>query len=733
MAEERATLGLLRFGRFELSADTGELRKDGVRLKLSGQAIQVLSMLVANPGQLVTREELQQKLWPGASYGDPEHGLNAAVNKLREALGDSATEPTYIETLPGRGYRFIVQVESGLLQLPPNQDETDQVISRDASGHSRLWTRVPAWARLGIAAALLCAVLAISYFALRSRYEEQQELHPVPLNALPGNEFASSFSPDGEQIVFCWDQNKPHRGQGEAQAFVQIIGTSQPMQLTHHSGIGWPFPAWSPDGKQMAFPKPVNGGVIVTMPALGGPEVVLGKCNCDSPPGVSLSYSPDGTALAFDDFVPGTEQPAIYLVHLEDAKRTQVTSPPQGTQGDTQPRFSPDGKQIAFVRTLSDGVSQLAIVTVATREVRPVLTEFSFIWGIAWDEAGHDLIYASDKSGTRRLWRVPATGGSSRLIDAGDDAVAPIISARAHRLAYTRARYDDNIWMMQLSEQAGREGTRQPLISSTRLDEQPQFSPDDSKIAFISDRSGAREVWVVSRDGKDAVQLTQTANGSTGTPMWSPDGKHIAFDSRVRGHGDVYVVALDGSKPRRLTDDGLDDMIPTWSADGKWIYYSVAKGKNNRHIWKIPWVGGQAVQVTTAGTEGILGFEGPNNTLFYLSGDLRFWQKQLPAGEERPVSEIPGQQGWNDWQVTSKGIYFMSFEAPAATEASPPLDAQYELRYFDFATKKITNITNLPIPDEGPGGISLSHDGKTVIYTQTDSMHAEIMVVDNFH
>jgi DNA-binding winged helix-turn-helix (wHTH) protein len=97
------TLDSICFGRFELSAETGELRKDGVRLKLSGQAILVLTILAANPGNLVTREELQQRLWPGASFGDPEHGLSAAVNKLREALGDSATEPKYIETVPGRG------------------------------------------------------------------------------------------------------------------------------------------------------------------------------------------------------------------------------------------------------------------------------------------------------------------------------------------------------------------------------------------------------------------------------------------------------------------------------------------------------------------------------------------------------------------------------------------------------------------------------------------------------
>src|SRR5215472_15775601 len=415
MTEVEKSLGAVRFGPFELSLETEELRKNGVALKLSGQAIQVLAMLTANPGKLVTREELQKKLWPGDSFGDFEHGLNAAVNKLREKLGDSATTPTYIETLPGRGYRFIAQVENGpgasspenstdlhLVEapelLPPlSPDVKTEVISEDASGHVRLWTRFPVRARLGIVAGLLCAVAAISYFAWKLSHEEQQELRPVPLTALPGIAFAGSFSPDGQQIVFGWDRGKPDWVQPGPQAFVQIIGTSQPMQLTHNSGHGCSLPAWSPDGRQMAFRKCTDSGVeIVTMPALGGPEVVLGKACCGPRAGESFSYSPDGKDLAFKDFAPGTEQTAIYLLHLEDAKRTQVTSPPDAEEDD-QPRFSPDGKQIAFVRALSDGVSQLSVVTVATREVRSVLTEFSIIWGIAWDEAGRDLIYASNR------------------------------------------------------------------------------------------------------------------------------------------------------------------------------------------------------------------------------------------------------------------------------------------------------------------------------------------------
>src|SRR6516165_602091 len=145
MAEAERSLGSVRFGPFELLLDTQELRKHGIPLKLSGQAIQVLSMLATNPGKLVTREELQQKLWPGAPYGDPNHGLNAAINKLRETLGDSATTPVYIETLPGRGYRFIAALGPAIVPFPGTPDVKPPAMSKR-------WKWVAAATLLAIAA-----------------------------------------------------------------------------------------------------------------------------------------------------------------------------------------------------------------------------------------------------------------------------------------------------------------------------------------------------------------------------------------------------------------------------------------------------------------------------------------------------------------------------------------------------------------------------------------------------
>src|SRR3974390_2733005 len=134
----------VRFGPFELFVEAGELGKDGVRLKLSGQPIQVLVRLVAEPGKLVSREQLQAELWPGSSYGDFEKGLNAAVNRLRENLEASATEPKYIETVPRRGYRFIAEVIGPKGALKPGKIVSHyQIIGIIGSGGIGIVYRAP--------------------------------------------------------------------------------------------------------------------------------------------------------------------------------------------------------------------------------------------------------------------------------------------------------------------------------------------------------------------------------------------------------------------------------------------------------------------------------------------------------------------------------------------------------------------------------------------------------------
>ena len=214
MEEVRPALTAVRFGPFELSVDTGELRKEGVRLKLSGQPIQVLMRLVATPGKLVTREELQQQLWPGNTFGDFEKGLNPAVTRLRENLNDSATAPRYIETIPGRGYRFIGEVGQATATAAAPAPKAGAALNSTSSAASPTSvpvrerrfasTRMRVW--LGTAAAL--ALFALAWMVYRSSSAKNtpqpaiKSLAVLPLKNLSGDP-AQEYLADGmtEELI----------------------------------------------------------------------------------------------------------------------------------------------------------------------------------------------------------------------------------------------------------------------------------------------------------------------------------------------------------------------------------------------------------------------------------------------------------------------------------------------------------------------------------------------------
>ena len=148
---------LVRFGTFEVDLPAGELRKGGVKLKLTGQPFQVLAILLERPGQVVTREELQKRLWPD-TFVDVDHNLNTAINKIREVLGDSAENPRFVETLPRRGYRFVAPVEGAQTPEVPVGSGARQE-SRMSGGRPRLWVGA-------LLAAIAVVAIAILTFRL---------------------------------------------------------------------------------------------------------------------------------------------------------------------------------------------------------------------------------------------------------------------------------------------------------------------------------------------------------------------------------------------------------------------------------------------------------------------------------------------------------------------------------------------------------------------------------------
>jgi len=542
----------------------------------------------------------------------------------------------------------------------------------------------------------------------------------TPLTTYPGSEFMPSFSPDGNQVAFCWNGEK----QENFDIYLKLIGAGAHLRLTSTPEFEF-GPAWSPDGRWIAFfranmtfsQKP---SVFLISP-LGGPERKVGETVWPL-----MAWSPDGKSLAVSDADAPGAPGGLFLISLETGARRRCTTPPEGWMMDSGPAFSPDGRWLAFTRGARSpnlGTGDLYMLSLAldgTPQGEPVrLTSDGSSQFPVFTPDGREIVFSSSREGDETLWRMAAfsrsEGKPERIAVASGRAGGPAISRQApHRLAYGRIEWESNIWRAETA------GGKAPVLflSSTRNDFFPRFSPDGQRIAFLSDRSGSFEIWLCDAGGANAVQLTAIGGPRLAVLRWSPDGQRIAVEARPHGHGDIYVVRAEGGPPQRLVGDPSDDVWPSWSRDGKWIYFGSDRG-GSRQIWKVPAAGGAPVQVTTK--TGVEAMESPDGKYLYYrkAAFSPLWKVPLEGGEESMVVDSRGES----FEVTAEGIYLLPRGNIFVRTGTP-------IRFFSFATRTVKEILTTPKPTLG--SLDVSPDGRWILYGQLDRAESDLMLVENF-
>jgi Tol biopolymer transport system component/DNA-binding winged helix-turn-helix (wHTH) protein len=761
-----------RFGPFEVDLHTHELWKFGTRMKLVGQPFEILAVLLSRPGELVTREELRQRLWPSDTFVDFNHGLNAAVNKLRAALGDLAEAPRYVETLPRRGYRFVAAIEwvdakaehanpaVAIVNLPPMppaeisakppgapepaaQTEAQTQVShplpwqRYLTGTTPLKTSQAIWFGLrwtlgggvGLLALLFVCILLIRTVSgsganLASRPPVE---HTRPLTTIAGT-LEPAFSPDGNSVAFTRD--------GVKGIFVTAIGSDQFLQLTSDDDC---CPVWSPDGRSIAFSRFANKEISIyvvladagseqkqnaertiktTAAAFSLTAAPTGEHRLNTSGAVpqhrEIDWSPDGKSIAF------AARAGIYLLALDTSTVHRISQPLPMAE-DWGPSFSADGQKVLFVRNREIGrPDEIWATTTAGVESRVLSEPGKIASPPQWSSDGRSVIFASSRSGHPALWRAAFDAPDSivQIGEAGSPAWDPAVSHRGYRFAYERITRSLSVWQMDLATPE-----KQPhlLVSSTSDTDQgpgPQFSPDGQKLAYMSDHSGTMEIWVSNRDGSRPFQLT--AVGGAGTPRWSPDSQSIVFDvNRQEGGSKVVRINLRGGAPQILTPGDSESLVPSWSRDGKWIYFASSRS-GDVQVWKVPATGGSPVQVTRNGGHAAL--ESPDGKFVYYAKssapEPEIWQVPVDGGTETPLPLVrPGT--WASWQVVDTGILFVG----------PSLGHRAVLSFFDFGHRRTTTIAVL---DRVPFWLGATPDGRTVAFDQPGQEQGQTMLVDNF-
>jgi Tol biopolymer transport system component/DNA-binding winged helix-turn-helix (wHTH) protein len=715
MAETARQLRLLRFGDFEVDLRSGELRKAGVKLKFRGQPFQVLTILLEHPGEVVTREELQKRLWPD-TFVDVDHNLNTAINKIRETLGDSAESPRFVETLPRRGYRFIGELKPPVLPVEEPVPELVVKVEPDRGSNSRRrWLKIAT----GVFVILVVAVGAVVVYRWFHPQgpQEHAALTAVPFTALTGRATSPAFSPDGSRIAFAWNGDPGPGAQG-FDLYVKALGSETLLRLTQHPSE-WISPAWSPDGTQIAFQRVAGADTgIYVIPALGGPERKLRSTRVPWLDYPTISWSPDGRQIAFSDQLPPEDHTEIHLLSPETGETERI---PNGEKclGQVQPAFSHSGDHLAYWCLRSENVATL--YSLALRRGEPKMVTLFRDWptGLTWSADDKELIYS--------LWHgfsgnpfgeVTVADGSVRTLAFAVRPELPTVSSRSDKLAYSSLSFSPNIWRRNLLHP---EAPAAELIPSSRAQWDAQYSPDGKHVTFASLRSGIQGVWISNEDGSNLVQISNPAQPS-GSPQWSPDTNKVAFDSFSTDGWGLYVADVAERVPRKLVTNISNVVRPHWSRDGKWIYFS-SEEPGRMGVYRCPASGGDAIALSKD-IDGISpqeSFEG--KTVYFAKHEEESTLKKvaLPGqpGAESEVEGLPRLSSSGLWTLSPGGIYFV------------PADAPRSLRYFDFASKQIRPI--FEVDKDFGSGLSVSPDGRWILYSLVGDASADIMLVEHFH
>ncbi|MFN7927155.1 MAG: winged helix-turn-helix domain-containing protein [Blastocatellia bacterium] len=704
------------FGSFCLDARERLLTRNGESVLLTPKAFDLLLALVERHGHLVEKEELFQAVWPDTVV--EESNLSSNIALIRKALSDGTNGERYIETVPKRGYRFVVEVRER--PIAEGQAREQKKIGQAAAATAPTSTSVPRWKQAFVASALVGLVGIAAWVVVGRKPAPTATPKIVPFTTLPGVELDMSFAPDGSQLVFSWDGGAKNN---VLHLYVKQIGNETVRQLTNGADADY-SPAWSPDGREIAFlRRSAKGRGLYVIPSLGGAERKINEHLFAF--SARLAWTPDGKGLVMQGNNSPDETRCLYFVVRETGEMRKLTHPPEGIYGDRFPALSPDGKMIAFCRATGISHGDLYVLPSSGGDPQRLTFDQVMTTWPTWTPDGREILFLSNRRGNTgtlesRLWRMPAQGGQPQPIDVGGRNLTTIaISPQGNRLSWTENLQDMNIWQIELG--GAQKPTPRQLLLSTKLEHSPQFSPDGSKIVFACDRSEALRFGSATVRVEICSKLTENTGERVAALVArrTPDRD----DSLIDGNAEICVINAEGGPPRRLTNDPAEDIVPSWSRDGQWIYFS-SNRTGSQQIWKLPAAGGQAVQVTRQG-----GFDNVESAdgqyLYYLKGRLMagIWRVPTAGGEEAMVLEQRRAGHWRHWAVTAQGIYFATaeqFEHPV-------------IEFFDFATKQTKLLFTLEKPIyPTPPGLAVSPDGHHLIWSQHDQEGGDIMLLENF-
>jgi Tol biopolymer transport system component/DNA-binding winged helix-turn-helix (wHTH) protein len=726
VAQQARTTAKYRFGTFELDRRSAELRKRGLRIKLQDQPYRILCLLLDRPGEVITRETLCAALWPADTFVAFERSLNAAIAKLRQALGDSAENPRFIETVARHGYRFIAPIE-GIQSLEQTPDVGVQIASAtpikaendtEVAGQSRREHSK----KLGILGAAIAVVLVAGGVVVTLRLHSKIAA-PIPdmtrLTFDSGLTTDPAVSPDGKLLAYASDRS----GNGRLHIWVQqLIPDGQAVQLTR-GDVDDHQPTFSPDGSRIAFRSERDGGGIFVIPAIGGEAILIAKDGRDP------RFSPDGRWIAYWQAVMMASPFAANAgtVHLAPSEGGPSRSIAANLVEAGVPVWSEDGKRLLVYGHSDDSVPSDAnwnwwVVpfdgsSAVSTGAFEVLTRKGFSIGLdaprvaKW--AGDQLLFFGRVGDTVNVWTIHIDGSNSRVrgdpqkltSGAGVDAYPSVTTDG--RLLFAGLTSSSDVWILPMD-------TNKPNVPGPPLRATETIGPhrgaslslDGKLLAYSSKRYGRSQTEIRDLDRGIDIPVPGKAEGLV---QLSPDGSLLVYNTgnldrkglsvRVRG-GATDQFCTDCNSPYDISPD---NNVVLYRKDKVIRAFALA---SHRDVLFMKRDGYQLFQHKFSPDGRWVTFEAVHQgrSRLYIAA-LRNLITPAPEGEWISVTS---DEGWADkprWSPDGNTIYFISnrdgffclWAQRIAHDSKRPIGGPMPVAHFHGSRLSMANI--------GPGGV----------------------------
>jgi Tol biopolymer transport system component/serine/threonine protein kinase len=617
-----------------------------------------------------------------------------------------------------------------MLARPAEERPTAQQVADRLTEAAHPTPRRPMTVWLAFAAIALVALLAAAYwFRNPPRSGDFSRMTVRPLASQPGLEDNPSISPDGLWVSCLYRVHAADRPKLQVHSLQGV----PPVEIETGGLVVQGAAAWSPDSTELAFAA-VEGPrdhAIYRVRRAGGVPTRIAVCKSRTNEPCEVDWSPDGTTLAVTDRRQDNSE--LYLVNLANGGRRELVTPLK--ESVIRPRFSPDGKWIAYLKRASLMSDDLYVVAVAGGPPRHITRTPSVPRGFVWSADGKRLLAIVARPRQKfQMWQFPLDGGEPYSAGELDltRGTQPTLSRGTGSLAWVRDLSANSIWPMPVDQSRL---LPEPLTNSAAVDIDPEWS-SNGRMVFRSDRSGVYELWIANADGSRPWQATRFRGPFVGDPHWSPDGRAIAFSSHADGNPDIYVMqceqgAATCSEPRQLTKMPASDANPTWSADGRWIYFSSSRSGSHSaeyEVWRMPADGGVPPErVTWNG--GYMARESADGKWLYYSKHIfpttAFWRIALPArGPGQPETLVAPNVPYKaaaTWALGARELfYYPAVEDPAVR--FPPV------RAVNLETGR---TRDLPVGNiRLARGLSLSPDERWLVRSQIDRALTLVMIAE---